>query len=200
MIEDSKFIGATDAAFSCALIISLAKSLQSHPHLKHPLQIVFFDGEEAIQQWSPTDSLYGSRHLAHKWSQSFGDLSNRLHLMILLDLLGSTAPPQIHTFHPPGTTEYHHFQRLLQIQSRLGGQVFSPSLQYAHLRGQAIEDDHTPFQRQGVPVLHLIPAPFPSVWHTPADDLSAINPQEACSLSQILHAYIHELLITGKSK
>lgn len=30
------------------------------------LQLIFFDGEEALFQWTPTDSLYGSRHLAQK--------------------------------------------------------------------------------------------------------------------------------------
>lgn len=30
------------------------------------LQLLFFDGEEALFQWTPTDSLYGSRHLAQK--------------------------------------------------------------------------------------------------------------------------------------
>jgi len=28
-----------------------------------------------------------------------------------------------------------------------------------------IEDDHIPFLKRGVPVLHIIPAPFPTVWH-----------------------------------
>lgn len=28
------------------------------------LQLVFFDGEEAFEEWTDTDSLYGSRHLA----------------------------------------------------------------------------------------------------------------------------------------
>ena len=29
-----------------------------------------------------------------------------------------------------------------------------------------IEDDHVPFMRQGVSVLHIIASPFPRVWHT----------------------------------
>lgn len=29
-----------------------------------------------------------------------------------------------------------------------------------------IEDDHLPFLANGVPILHLIPRPFPHVWHT----------------------------------
>lgn len=192
MIEESTFIGATDAAFSCALIIALAQSIE-FLQLRYPLQIVFFDGEEAIQHWTPTDSLYGSRHLAQKWSQT-GDLSARFQLMILLDLLGSASPPHIYPFHPPGSTEYRHFQKLLEIQKEIGGNIFSSSLQFAHLRGEAIEDDHTPFQKHQVPVLHLIPAPFPDIWHTPKDDLSAINESTACSLSLILHQYLLDLL------
>lgn len=31
------------------------------------LQMVFFDGEEAFQEWTSTDSLYGARHLAEVW-------------------------------------------------------------------------------------------------------------------------------------
>ena len=34
------------------------------------LQMVFFDGEEAFVNWTRTDSLYGSRHLAEKWSNT----------------------------------------------------------------------------------------------------------------------------------
>ena len=30
------------------------------------LQLIFFDGEEAFQRWTSTDSIYGARHLAAK--------------------------------------------------------------------------------------------------------------------------------------
>ena len=30
------------------------------------LQFIFFDGEEAFVNWTPTDSIYGARHLAAK--------------------------------------------------------------------------------------------------------------------------------------
>lgn len=32
--------------------------------------LVFFDGEEAFDTWTDTDSIYGSRHLARKWEQT----------------------------------------------------------------------------------------------------------------------------------
>lgn len=37
--------------------------------------MVFFDGEEAFKQWSPTDSIYGSRHLAEFWKNTVDELA-----------------------------------------------------------------------------------------------------------------------------
>ena len=34
------------------------------------LQFVFFDGEEAFEEWTETDSIYGARHLADKWEKN----------------------------------------------------------------------------------------------------------------------------------
>lgn len=39
---------------------------------------IFFDGEEAFQRWGPKDSIYGSRHLASKWSKNVAGSTNEL--------------------------------------------------------------------------------------------------------------------------
>ena len=36
--------------------------------------------------------------------------------------------------------------------------------------GGYIEDDHLPFLARGVEILHVIPSPFPHVWHDITDD------------------------------
>ena len=63
------------------------------------LQFLFFDGEEAFKTWSSTDSLYGSRHLATKWSRTpysykgvTGNQLDRIDVFMLLDLLGAANP------------------------------------------------------------------------------------------------------------
>jgi glutaminyl-peptide cyclotransferase len=63
------------------------------------LQFLFFDGEEAFKTWSSTDSLYGSRHLASKWSRTpysykgvTGNQLDRIDVFMLLDLLGAANP------------------------------------------------------------------------------------------------------------
>ncbi|GCB84595.1 hypothetical protein scyTo_0025356, partial [Scyliorhinus torazame] len=64
------YVGATDSAVPCSMMLELAHSLDKElvklkdKKLDLTLQMLFLDGEEALVQWSPTDSLYGSRHLA----------------------------------------------------------------------------------------------------------------------------------------
>jgi hypothetical protein len=69
------FIGATDSAAPCAMIMHIAKSLDAALTKKWSstdmddfdvehkgLQILFLDGEEAFKSWTDDDSLYGARY------------------------------------------------------------------------------------------------------------------------------------------
>lgn len=70
------FLGASDSAVPCAMILELVTSLDaqllSYKQQKVPvsLQLVFFDGEESFEQWTDADSLYGSRHLAERMTNT----------------------------------------------------------------------------------------------------------------------------------
>lgn len=68
------FIGATDSAAPCAMIMHVARSIDAaltkkwaaHGDddfdIEHKgVQILLLDGEEAFKYWSDTDSLYGAR-------------------------------------------------------------------------------------------------------------------------------------------
>ncbi|CAG0880818.1 unnamed protein product, partial [Cyprideis torosa] len=69
--ENSNFIGATDSAAPCAMLLDLARTMTSFLKDREKsdvtLQFIFFDGEEAFRTWSATDSLYGSKKLAQHW-------------------------------------------------------------------------------------------------------------------------------------
>lgn len=77
-ITPTGFVGATDSAAPCAIMIDTALSLtealdRRHESLKNgqgsgaqrseeaTLQLIFFDGEEAYRTWTHTDSIYGSK-------------------------------------------------------------------------------------------------------------------------------------------
>jgi hypothetical protein len=98
--------------------------------------------------------------------------------LILLDLLGA-ASPQIRSFY---LDTAWLFDSLVDAERRLGESGF---FSYGHETSMApgkwqswfvprrqndlnlgyIEDDHLPFLRRGVSVLHVISEPFPYVWH-----------------------------------
>src|SRR5580692_3254839 len=61
-LEGTRFVGANDGGSSTALLLELARVLARRKN-RLTYWLVFFDGEEALRQWSSTDSLYGSRHM-----------------------------------------------------------------------------------------------------------------------------------------
>ncbi|KAI1879935.1 hypothetical protein JX265_001556 [Neoarthrinium moseri] len=148
------------------------------------VQIVLLDGEEAWMTWSASDSLYGARALAEAWeSQVYPAMSayrNRIKaisLFLLLDLLGDAEP------HVPSYFEATHwaYEGMAKVEGRLrklGLLTSKPKNAFLpetvkkpnmFVRGY-IEDDHIPFMVRGVPILHIIPNPFPLTWHTMDDN------------------------------
>ncbi|XP_062324674.1 glutaminyl-peptide cyclotransferase [Osmerus eperlanus] len=204
-----EFQGATDSAVPCAMMLELARALDqelkiqkgSSPDLS--LQLLFFDGEEALFQWTSTDSLYGSRHLAQKMERTphppGAPDTNLLHgmdLFVLLDLIGGPSPRFGNQF--PSTTRW--LTRMQNIERRLhtiGQLVDHPNeIQYfwPNLPVGPVQDDHMPFLNRGVRVLHLIPSPFPSVWHTFDDNEQNLDRSTIQNLNKILQIFVLEYL------
>uniref|UniRef100_A0A8C2PDV7 Glutaminyl-peptide cyclotransferase n=1 Tax=Capra hircus TaxID=9925 RepID=A0A8C2PDV7_CAPHI len=173
----------------------------SRPDLS--LQLIFFDGEEAFHLWSPQDSLYGSRHLASKMVSTphppGARDTNQLHgmdLLVLLDLIGAPYPTFPNFF--PNTARW--FGRLEAIEHGLHelGLLKDHSSERRYFRnygyGGVIQDDHIPFLRRGVPVLHLISSPFPEVWHTMDDNEENLDRTTIDNLNKILQVFVLEYL------
>src|SRR5260370_12728358 len=66
-IPGSRFVGANDGGTSTGLLLELARTVNSMPH-STDIYLVAFDGEEAYGEWSDTNGIYGSHHLADKWA------------------------------------------------------------------------------------------------------------------------------------
>ncbi|KAA3678297.1 uncharacterized protein DEA37_0008189 [Paragonimus westermani] len=57
-----------------------------------------------------------------------------------------------------------------------------------------IQDDHIPFLYRGVPVLHLIPVPFPIGWHTVGDNATIIDWDVSKDLVNLMEAFVRSFL------
>src|SRR5262249_11914357 len=84
-LERIRFVGANDGGSSTASLLELARVLAGRKN-RLTYWVGFFDGEGALQQWSETDSLYGSRHMAEQLAAD-GRLKN-LRALILVDMVG----------------------------------------------------------------------------------------------------------------
>uniref|UniRef100_A0A8D0CH26 Glutaminyl-peptide cyclotransferase n=1 Tax=Scleropages formosus TaxID=113540 RepID=A0A8D0CH26_SCLFO len=158
------FIGASDSAVPCAMILELVTALNSQLKLfkqqKPPLtlQLVFFDGEEAFEEWTAIDSLYGSRHLAERMSRTPHPPGSAhttelqaLDLFVLLDLIG--APDPLFVNHFDNTARW--FDRLIAAEKRLHklGLLSSHPREQSYFRKDVylgpVQDDHIPFLQRG---------------------------------------------------
>lgn len=52
-----------------------------------------------------------------------------------------------------------------------------------------VQDDHVPFLARGVEVLHIIPTPFPRVWHTMEDDGEHLDMQTVKDWAYLVTAF-----------
>ncbi|KAI4886818.1 hypothetical protein NFI96_018386 [Prochilodus magdalenae] len=203
------FVGASDSAVSCAMILELVTALDIHLKMlkqqmaQVTLQLVFFDGEEAFEEWTPSDSLYGSRHLAehmshipHPPGSEHTTLLHAVDLFVLMDLIGAPSPMFVNHF--KNTARW--FEQLVSAEKRLHklGLLTSHSSEEPYFRKDVVmdpvEDDHTPFLQRGVPVLHIIATPFPSYWHTVEDTGDKVHSHTVENLTKVLVVFLAEYL------
>jgi glutaminyl-peptide cyclotransferase len=144
--------------------------------------------------------LTSSSALAENWESTFHAAASvyrtpldSIELFLLLDLLGS-ASPTVPSYFKTTHWAYKHMANVEARLRKLGLMKSSPNhksklAKREHQRrrrepnflpeaskadssfmGGFVQDDHVPFMARGVEILHMIPSPFPQVWHTIEDD------------------------------
>ena len=173
------FVGANDGGSSTAVMLELARLLCAKRD-RYAVWITFFDGEEAVKEWTETDSRYGSRQMAAKMAMN-GDLT-KIKAFLLADIVGNRPL----RFMREGNSTPALTDLVWKTAAALGySSVFV---------GQEtpIEDDHLPFRKRGVPVVDVIDLVEiqNTYWHTPQDTLDKIS---AKSLAITGHVFLESV-------
>jgi glutaminyl-peptide cyclotransferase len=165
-LRNINFVGANDGASPTGLLLAIADVLRGKKLDGYSVWLVFFDGEEAIQQWSASDSTYGSRHLAAKWGRD-GTLSG-IKAFMLADMIGDKDLD-------------------IQRETRSTGWLVDLVRQAAKKFGyehyffqteEPVDDDHLAFVQRGVPSIDVIDldyGPNNSYHHTAQDTMDKIS-------------------------
>lgn len=162
------FVGANDAGSSTGLLLELAHHLRGARREGYSVWLVWLDGEEAFRDFSDTDGLFGSRHLAARWQQD--GTASRIKAFLLVDMVGDA---DLNIEREQYSTSWL-VELVYQAATRLGYQS------HFYARSSAVIDDHQPFLQAGVPAVDLIDFHYGydnAHWHTPEDTLDKLSPR-----------------------
>jgi glutaminyl-peptide cyclotransferase len=177
---DFKFVGANDGASSSAVVLELARVLAKRNPSGHTIWFVFFDGEEAIQEWTDLDSLYGSREFVKRLQAQhrLGELG----ALVLLDLIGEKDLS---------------FRREVQSTPWLVDVIWNTAARLGY-GGKFTEgrmgtaDDHIPFLEQNVSAVDLIDLDY-AYWHTKDDTIDKLSPENMRMVADVVWKALPEI-------
>jgi hypothetical protein len=179
LFRDFAFVGANDGGSSAALLIELARVLEAGRRAM-PIELVFFDGEEAVIEWVGNDHTYGSRHYVAEAARS-GTLEN-IRAMILVDMIGDR---DLRILRDTNSTPWLA-EIVWDAARRLGRREFVEE-------PLDIQDDHIPFLQAGVPALDIIDLDYPA-WHTEADTIDKVSAQSLQVVGDVLLAALPDII------
>lgn len=173
-----RFVGANDGGSSAGFLLEMARVLKNSPPRALGVWLAFLDGEEALAgQWTATDSLHGSRHMAERLRAS--SEHRRLSAVIVVDMVGDRDLDLLRDLNSTGWL--NEMVRDVAAQMRLS-HVFGDTT-------DRVEDDHLPFSRIGLPVVDLIDlnyGPDRSYWHTAQDTPDKLSAKSLEAVGRIV--------------
>lgn len=154
-----RFVGANDGGSSTGLLLELARVIGQHPDLARKIELVFFDGEEAYEQFSQKDGLYGSRYFARELKSARQFRGGLLFDMVGDRSLGITLPSDSP---PEMARDIFAAADTLKLRN------------YFTYLDRELIDDHVPLNAIGIPTLDIIDFDYPP-WHTAGDTIDKIS-------------------------
>jgi Peptidase family M28 len=179
LFRDRVFVGASDGASSAAFLIELARVLSARQN-EFTFELVWFDGEEAVVEWTGSDHTYGSRHYVQ--AARVANALPSIQAMILVDMIGDrNLTIRRDAASTPWLTD------IIWAAARRVGQ------DGAFLNEETrVEDDHIPFLEAGVPSVDIIDLDYPA-WHTADDDLDRVSARSLQIVGNVVLAALPDI-------
>ena len=179
IFDSIRFLGANDGGSSTGALLEIGRVLGQHPQLATQIELIFFDGEEAYERFSPTDGLYGSRYFA---SQARKAKKTGIYRGgILLDMVGDRDLTITLPLDSPAKLAQGIFAAADALKARDHFTYFN----------EKVLDDHSPLNAVGIPVIDLIDFDYPP-WHTGADTMDKLSAESLQVVGAVTLYYLSE--------
>jgi glutaminyl-peptide cyclotransferase len=167
-LRNTGYVGANDGGSSTAILLEIANQLRGRKRAGYSVWLLWTDGEEAVKQWTATDSVYGTRHLAERWQKD--GTAKKIKAFLLADMIGDA---DLNIDRDANSTPWLE-DLVYQAATKLGYQS------HFFERTIGVQDDHLPFVKLGVPCADLIDLEYGygNVFHhTPQDTMDKLSPK-----------------------
>ena len=181
LFDAIRFVGANDGGSSTGLLLELARVIGRHPNLARQIELVFFDGEEAYENFSETDGLYGSRYFA---KQLEADGGKQFRGGILFDMIGDRSLDITLPADSPPAMARDIFAAAEALKLR----------NYFSYLDRDLIDDHAPLNAIRIPTIDIIDFDY-AWWHTADDTLDKISAQSLKITGSVALYYLSELAL-----
>jgi glutaminyl-peptide cyclotransferase len=181
MFDAIRFVGANDSGSSTGLLLELARVIGQHPNLARKIELVFFDGEEAFEQFSDTDGLYGSRYFARQLQSGS---TKQFRGGILFDMVGDRSLDITLPADSPSEMARGIFAAAEALKLR----------SYFTYLDREMTDDHTPLNAIGIPTVDIIDFDFPW-WHTAGDTIDKVSAPSLQIVGSVALYYLSEFAL-----
>jgi hypothetical protein len=178
--ENVQFVGANDGGSSTGVLLEMAAVLAHHPTLAARVELVFFDGEEACENFSESDGLYGSRYFAKQLAAS----AKQFRSGILFDMVGDRSLNVTLPLDSPPQMAHDLFAAAEALKLR----------NYFTYYDGSITDDHTPLNHIGIPMIDVIDFDF-AWWHTADDTIDKLSAESLHVVGSVAAYYLSQFAL-----
>ncbi len=187
-LKDKPIPGADDGASGTAVLIEIARQIQSNP-IDYGIDIILWDAEDQGTNTSQESWCIGSQY----WSRNKHVKKYRPHYGINLDMIGVKDP----RFSKDAVSMEHAGQVMDKVWKL--AQKMGYAKMFVDEETPGLVDDHLFVNTlAGVPMIDIINRPhnsktgFMHAWHTHDDDISIIDKRSLRVVGQVVTAVIYK--------
>src|SRR3989442_12762284 len=179
LFDRFSFTGANDGGSSAAWLLEFARATAGLK-LENTLEFMFFDGGEAVVEWTDDDSVYGSRHDVDRRYRN--RTLNDLNAFILVDMIGDK---NLNIRREGQSTGWLKTIIWNNAQSMGYGKEF-PNEEIQ------VSDDHIPYLKAAIPAVDLIDFDYPC-WHMFCDTLDKVSAHSLKIVGDVVYFSLPEI-------
>jgi len=174
------FISANDGGSGVALLMELAHHMKDLPTTVG-VDFVFFDGEEYVFD-RQDEYFFGSKHFAAEYRKP----QTKIQYLgaVLLDMVGGK-----NAHFPVEQNSWWKAAKLVGEVWGIAEELHCPSFRSRQLSRVAVEDDHVPLNRAGIPAIDIIDFDYPH-WHRLADTPENCSGESLAEVARVLSVWV----------